>query len=55
MNRRLRVSTDRQGQDNKTNGLGTSLKSRHITMISIAGIIGAGLFVGSANAIKEAG
>jgi GABA permease len=36
-------------------GLGTSLKSRHITMISIAGIIGAGLFVGSANAIEEAG
>ena len=35
--------------------LGTSLKSRHITMISIAGIIGAGLFVGSANAITEAG
>lgn len=35
--------------------LGTSLKSRHITMISIAGVIGAGLFVGSANAIKEAG
>ena len=36
-------------------GLGTSLKPRHITMISIAGIIGAGLFVGSANAIEEAG
>ncbi|ORB28577.1 amino acid permease [Mycolicibacterium parafortuitum] len=35
--------------------LGTSLKPRHITMISIAGIIGAGLFVGSANAIAEAG
>ncbi|WP_231644348.1 amino acid permease [Mycolicibacterium baixiangningiae] len=35
--------------------LGTSLKPRHITMISIAGVIGAGLFVGSANAIKEAG
>ena len=35
--------------------LGTSLKPRHITMISIAGVIGAGLFVGSANAIKAAG
>ena len=35
--------------------LDTSLKPRHITMISIAGVIGAGLFVGSANAIKEAG
>ncbi|MCZ8380624.1 amino acid permease [Mycobacterium sp. CPCC 205372] len=42
-------------QTTTANGLGTSLKSRHITMISIAGVIGAGLFVGSANAIKEAG
>ena len=39
----------------KSGQLGTSLKPRHITMISIAGIIGAGLFVGSANAIAEAG
>jgi GABA permease len=37
------------------NGLGTGLKPRHITMISIAGVIGAGLFVGSKNAIAEAG
>ncbi len=36
-------------------GLGTSLKPRHITMISIAGVIGAGLFVGSATAIGKAG
>lgn len=35
--------------------LGSSLKPRHITMISIAGVIGAGLFVGSANAIEKAG
>lgn len=41
--------------DDGGNHLGTSLKPRHITMISIAGVIGAGLFVGSANAIKEAG
>ncbi|MDX1891768.1 amino acid permease [Mycolicibacterium sp. 050158] len=41
--------------ENGAGTLGTSLKPRHITMISIAGVIGAGLFVGSANAIKEAG
>ena len=35
--------------------LGAGLKPRHITMISIAGVIGAGLFVGSANAIEKAG
>ncbi|WP_432571859.1 amino acid permease [Kineococcus sp. SYSU DK005] len=35
--------------------LGTGLKPRHITMISIAGVIGAGLFVGSKSAIAEAG
>lgn len=31
------------------------LKPRHITMLSIAGVIGAGLFVGSGHAIAEAG
>ena len=36
-------------------GLGAGLKPRHITMISIAGVIGAGLFVGSAKAIATAG
>ncbi|MDQ1482458.1 MAG: permease, partial [Actinomycetota bacterium] len=35
--------------------LSSGLKPRHITMISIAGVIGAGLFIGSANAIKIAG
>jgi GABA permease len=35
--------------------LSTSLKPRHITMISIAGVIGAGLFIGSATAISIAG
>ncbi|XVQ07360.1 hypothetical protein ACQP1W_32775 [Spirillospora sp. CA-255316] len=34
-----------------TNGL----KSRKITMLSIGGVIGAGLFVGSSAAIAEAG
>ena len=36
-------------------GLGHGLKPRHVTMISIAGVIGAGLFIGSAKAIAEAG
>ena len=35
--------------------LESGLKPRHVTMISIAGVIGAGLFVGSANAIQLAG
>jgi GABA permease len=35
--------------------LGHGLKPRHVTMISIAGVIGAGLFIGSAKAIAEAG
>ncbi len=36
-------------------GLRRSLKQRHVTMISIGGIIGAGLFVGSSAAIAAAG
>jgi GABA permease len=35
--------------------LGAGLKPRHVTMISLAGVIGAGLFVGSGVAIQEAG
>ncbi len=35
--------------------LARTLKSRHITMISIGGIIGAGLFVGSSAAIEAVG
>jgi GABA permease len=38
-----------------SNGLGQGLKQRHVTMLSIAGVIGAGLFVGSGHAIAEAG
>lgn len=36
-------------------GLGSGLRQRHVTMLSIAGVIGAGLFVGSGHAIAEAG
>ena len=35
--------------------LSKSLKPRHLSMISIAGVIGAGLFVGSATAIQPPG
>src|ERR1700684_1842615 len=37
------------------NELSRSLKGRHLTMISIGGIIGAGLFVSSSTAIGAAG
>lgn len=42
-------------QSTSATGLGAGLKPRHVTMISIAGVIGAGLFVGSAAAIERAG
>ncbi|BBC73997.1 GABA permease [Altererythrobacter sp. B11] len=35
--------------------LGRSLKARHVSMIAIGGIIGAGLFVGSSTSIASAG
>ncbi|WP_337154533.1 GABA permease [Pseudomonas protegens] len=38
-----------------SNDLEQGLKPRHVTMLSIAGVIGAGLFVGSGHAIAEAG
>jgi GABA permease len=37
------------------NALSPGLKNRHVTMISIAGVIGAGLFIGSGKAIATAG
>ena len=36
-------------------GLASSLRSRHVTMIAIGGIIGAGLFVGSSTSIASVG
>ncbi|MDZ7280275.1 GABA permease [Pantoea eucrina] len=38
-----------------TDALAQGLKPRHVRMLSIAGVIGAGLFVGSGHAIAEAG
>ena len=35
--------------------LSRGLKERHVTMLSIGGVIGAGLFVGSGHAIAKAG
>ncbi|HXC21908.1 MAG TPA: hypothetical protein VNV13_10525, partial [Steroidobacteraceae bacterium] len=42
-------------QATPANQLSRSLLGRHLTMISIGGIIGAGLFVGSSTAIIAAG
>ncbi len=39
----------------ETNTLSRSLRPRHVTMIAIGGIVGAGLFVGSSAAIAAAG
>jgi L-asparagine transporter-like permease len=36
-------------------GLGKGLRQRHLSMIAIAGVIGAGLFVGSGAAIEQTG
>ncbi|WP_026692769.1 amino acid permease [Peribacillus kribbensis] len=41
--------------DQRQNELQKTLKTRHITMISIGGIIGAGLFVGSGSVINATG
>lgn len=50
------VSADAKPTDQiKSPGLGKALAARHVAMISIGGIIGAGLFVGSSAAIHAVG
>src|SRR3954467_4560793 len=39
----------------ETTGLKPGLKQRHVTMISLGGVIGAGLFVGSGAVINQTG
>ena len=47
----MQPTNDHQPQS----GLQHSLKQRHMTMIALGGVIGAGLFVGSSVVIKSAG
>ncbi|KIL76035.1 amino acid permease [Bacillus badius] len=44
-----------KGQENQPRELQRSMKSRHLFMLSLGGIIGTGLFLGSGYAIGEAG
>ena len=41
--------------DDDRGGLQSGLKRRHVTMISLGGVIGAGLFVGSGAVINQTG
>ncbi len=43
------------GQGSPPGGLKAGLKNRHLSMIAIGGVIGAGLFVGSSGGIAKAG
>ena len=52
---RLMIQPSIPDQSDPTHQLSRSLKGRHLAMISIGGIIGAGLFVGSSTSIKAAG
>ncbi|QOV10149.1 amino acid permease [Viridibacillus arvi] len=49
------MSNKNNGQSVETQGLNRGLKSRHVTMISLGGTIGTGLFLASGGAIHEAG
>ncbi|MGP3686052.1 amino acid permease [Streptomyces sp. IBSNAI002] len=47
--------TGNPGQGQPSDGLKAGLKNRHLSMIAIGGVIGAGLFVGSGGGIAKAG
>ncbi len=51
----MSTETDRPGGSPATPGLQQGLKQRHLTMIAIGGVIGAGLFVGSGVVINQTG
>ncbi|WP_030710810.1 amino acid permease [Streptomyces sp. NRRL F-2580] len=47
--------TGNSGEGQPSDGLKAGLKNRHLSMIAIGGVIGAGLFVGSGGGIAKAG
>src|SRR5918994_7716429 len=49
------ASAERRGESGREGRLQPGLKRRHMTMISIGGIIGAGLFVGTGPILNQAG
>jgi GABA permease len=51
----MATTADPLGEDRAASQLARSLKSRHVSMITFGGIIGAGLFVGSSTAISTIG
>ncbi|MER5184338.1 amino acid transporter, partial [Streptomyces sp. NPDC002896] len=46
-----KVSSSTREQTPPSDGLQAGLKNRHLSMIAIGGVIGAGLFVGSSSGI----
>lgn len=49
------ASAGEPGISQPSDGLKAGLKNRHLSMIAIGGVIGAGLFVGSSGGIAAAG
>src|ERR1700756_306463 len=52
---RTNARASRDTQESATPRLGVALRQRHVTMISLGGIIGAGLFVGSSATLNTVG